>query len=259
MRFGTPVSSLEDMKKYVPAAFATAPRSTVSSSYAHINTATVMQKLFDNGFVVARAQQKNTRTEERRQFTRHLIAFRKAEQPMIVGDYVPEFVLVNAHDATTAYNLYFGIFRVLCANGLVVGSKWGGISVPHRGDVAQLVLNETFKLIDQQGALFGKIDHMKARGMGEEESSAFAKKAMEIRYGEQQPFPFLELLKVRRTGDESNSLWTIYNRIQENLMKGGQEGRAASGRRVTTRAIERVTKDVIYNRKLWDAAEAYIT
>lgn len=258
MRFNAPVAGdLELIRQHVPSAFSETARPTVSSSYAHINTAKVIEKMFAAGFTIARAQQKKTRTEERRQFTRHLIAFR---QPGVlrVDDFVPEFVLINAHDGTTAYNLYFGIFRVICANGMVVGSKWGGISIAHRGDVAEAVLRETFKLIEGQMALFEKIDVMKARGLAEEEQRDFAKKAMEIRYKDNQPFPFLELLKPRRGEDDSNSLWLTLNRIQENLMKGGQEGKSTTGRRVTTRPIERVTKDVIYNRRLWDVAESYL-
>lgn len=258
MRFDKPVMDMEYLRKFIPAAFANSPRPTVSSSFAHINTATVVQKMLDNGFVVARAQQKNTRTEERRQFTRHLIAFRKGGQQLVVGDYIPEFVLVNAHDGTTAYNLYFGIFRVLCANGLVVGNKISAINIPHRGDVAQAVLDNTFKLVDGQEELFQHVERMRARELLEGEQHSFANKAMCIRYDSEHPFNHRDLLKARREQDAHNNLWSVLNRIQENLMKGGQEGKATSGRKITTRPIERVTKDVIYNRKLWDVAESYL-
>lgn len=258
MRFNTPVAGdLDLIRKYVPSAFAESARPTVSSSYVLIKTVDVIQKMFDAGFTIARAQQKSTRTEERRMFTRHLIAFRQPGA-LTVGDYIPEFVLVNAHDGTAAYHIFYGIFRVLCANGMVVGSRWGGISVPHKGDVAQRVLDETFKLIEGQKVLFDTIDMMRKKDMPEELQMDFAGKAMQIRYDDARPFAAEQLLNIRRQDDAARNLWTVLNRIQENLMKGGQEGHSASGRRVTTRAIERVTKDVIYNRKLWDLAESYL-
>lgn len=258
MRFSNPVAGdLDLIRKYVPSAFSEKARPTVSSSYTHINTEKVITKMFEAGFTIARAQQKKTRTAERSLFTRHLIAFRQPGA-LVPGEYIPEFVLINAHDGTTAYNLYFGIFRVICANGLVVGNKISAISIPHRGDVAQAVLDSTFKLIDGQKELFLHIDKMSAREMEEQEAREFAKKAMNIRYGEEHPFDPYLLLARRRVEDAHDNLWRVLNVIQENLMRGGQEGVATSGRKITTRPIERVTKDVMYNRKLWDLAESYL-
>lgn len=55
MRFERSVADLEYLKKYVPAVFAAAPRPTVSSQFAHINTATVIAKMLDSGFIIASA------------------------------------------------------------------------------------------------------------------------------------------------------------------------------------------------------------
>lgn len=96
MRFDKPVMDMEYLRKFIPAAFANSPRPTVSSSFAHINTATVVQKMLNNGFVVARAQQKNTRTEERRQFTRRRIGQAQVAEQRAQG--------VVAFDNSLCYN-----------------------------------------------------------------------------------------------------------------------------------------------------------
>jgi hypothetical protein len=43
--------------------------------------------------------------------------------------------------------------------------------------------------------------------------------------------------------------------VQENLIKGGQGGRASTGRRLTTRPVTGVQQDVKLNRALWQLAE----
>lgn len=64
-----------------------------------------------------------------------------------------------------------------------------------------------------------------------------------------------QLLAPRRCQDESGDLWTTYQRIQENLIKGGLNGRAAKGGRTHTRAIKGIDGDVRLNRALWVMAE----
>ena len=53
------------------------------------------------------------------------------------------------------------------------------------------------------------------------------------------------------------NLWRVFNRTQENLLKGGLTGRSASGRHTRTRAIKSVTEDVRLNRALWQLTEHF--
>lgn len=64
-----------------------------------------------------------------------------------------------------------------------------------------------------------------------------------------------QLLAPRRWQDESDDLWTTYQRIQENLIKGSLNGRSAQGKHARTRAISGIDGDVKLNRALWVMAE----
>lgn len=64
-----------------------------------------------------------------------------------------------------------------------------------------------------------------------------------------------QILAPRRRQDESDDLWTTYQRIQENLLKGGLSGRTAQGKRTHTRAVNGIDGDVKLNRALWVMAE----
>lgn len=46
-----------------------------------------------------------------------------------------------------------------------------------------------------------------------------------------------------------------YQRIQENLIKGGLSGRTSKGKRAHTRAVKSIDGDVKLNRALWVMAE----
>jgi len=64
-----------------------------------------------------------------------------------------------------------------------------------------------------------------------------------------------QILSARRWKDESGDLWTTYQRIQENLIKGGLPGRTTQGKRAHTRAIKGIDGDVKLNRALRVTAE----
>ena len=259
MRSDSPIA-FSDIAKIAPAIFAEKPSQNVSPQFVHIRTADVVRALYDAGFAASRVQQKKARTVEAMATTRHLLCFRKAESftELKVDSYIPEVVIVTAHDGTTAYRLLGGMYRVICANGLIVGSTVYGINVAHKGDVARGVVEASLKIVDSMAEMEDVVARMRSHALAYERAMGFAEHAMDIRYGDERPFQASELLVTRRLEDKGHDLWTTYNVVQENLMKGGQEGLTATGRRSTSRAINRVTKDVIYNQKLWDLAVEYM-
>jgi len=89
---------------------------------------------------------------------------------------------------------------------------------------------------------------------------ALAQAALTYRFGEDhQPVTAPQILSLRRWQDESNDLWTTYQRIQENLIKGGLSGRSAKGGRTHTRAVRGIDGDVKLNRALWVMAEVMLS
>lgn len=83
--------------------------------------------------------------------------------------------------------------------------------------------------------------------------------ALAYRYEPQDgpaPVTASQLLTPRRREDRSSDLWTTFNRVQENTIKGGLTGRNKQGRRTTTRAVNGIDQDVKLNRALWVLAQA---
>ena len=60
---------------------------------------------------------------------------------------------------------------------------------------------------------------------------------------------------VRRHEDDRGDLWTTFNRLQENTVRGGIEGLSRSGRAATSRPLSDISRSVDYNAQLWQLAE----
>jgi hypothetical protein len=88
----------------VPAAFAETPDVTrTSRHYQFISTARVIDALLEAGFEPTRAQQARSRSGSSASHARHMIRFSYVKNALSLIDAVPELILINSHDATSAY------------------------------------------------------------------------------------------------------------------------------------------------------------
>ena len=62
----------------------------------------------------------------------------------------------------------------------------------------------------------------------------------------------------RRFDDRRPDLWSVFNRTQENLVRGGLETRSANGRRMRTREVRGISENVQLNRALWTLANEMV-
>lgn len=150
-----------------------------------------------------------------------------------------------------------GIFRVVCTNGLIVSrGAFPAVCVAHRGDVVDAVIAGALEMSERFELLAGQVERMEQRQLEPSEQIAFAQRALAVRYPEMaecgmQPS---QLLTCRRVEDTGNTLWSVLNRCQESLLRGGLSRRAASGRLTRTRRISSIREDVRINGRLWDLA-----
>lgn len=85
-----------------------------------------------------------------------------------------------------------------------------------------------------------------------------ANSALALKYDDpakSTPVTESQLLAPRRWDDRKNDLWAVFNRVQENLVKGGLNGRTANGRNQRTRPVQGIDQNLRLNRALWLLAE----
>lgn len=249
----------EQLRRIAPSIFAEAAHESRSARYTYIPTIDVVSALRREGFEPFMVAQSRARDVSRREFTRHMLRLRHAGAVVSkVGDEIPEVVLINSHDGTSSYQMVAGLFRLICTNGLMVGSSMDEIRVHHTGDVVGRVIEGAYTVVEEFGRVQAQADSMKAIALTDGEQRAFGQAALVAKYGEQPAYPVTvdQVLQPRRSDDNGADLWRVFNRTQENLVRGGLRSRSATGRRQRTREVAGITQNVQLNRALWTLAEA---
>jgi hypothetical protein len=255
LRADRPLSD-DQIRAVAPSIFADEPHGSRSHRYAYIPTATVLSKLRTEGFQPFMVCQTRVRNEDRREFTKHLIRLRHANQ--IKGAEANEVILINSHDGTSSYQMLAGLFRFVCHNGLVCGETTADIRVPHKGDVTGQVIEGAYEVLDGFERVQESREAMRAITLDEGEAEVFARSALMLKYDDPaRPAPVTErqVLEPRRFDDRRPDLWSVFNRVQENMVKGGLSARSANGRRQQTRAVQGIDQNLRLNRALWMLAD----
>lgn len=260
-----PVLTDDQIRRAAPSVFAEEAHESRGARYGFIPTAQVLQGLRNEGFQVVKAAQTRCRDEGKAAFTKHLLRLRHpdASNLVAVGDEIPEIVLVNSHDGTSSYQLSAGWFRLVCLNGLVVASSQiDDVKVRHSGNVVDNVIEGSCRVIENLKQIAPVVDSYRGIQLDRHEQHALARAAIELRWGSDPetgnslaPVSTDQLIRPRREADRNADLWTTFNVVQENLLKGGISGRNAFGRRTSTRAVAGVDANVRLNKALWTLTE----
>lgn len=268
--------SNSELYAVAPSIFASEPWAGVSSRYEFIPTVSVIEQMRKEGFIPTQAQQSLCRSSGKRGYQKHMLRFTLSadlEQLALLSakyhsfippEEQPEFgqvTLVNAHDRSSSYQLDAGLYRLACSNGLMVSAGVvESVHVRHSGHIVQDVLQGTQQIVAALPKVFERVARMKAVRLSDKQQSEFATTAAKLRWSnEEHGLPIVpeRLLNARRFSDQQPDLWSTFNRVQENLLRGGIKGRATTGRRMTTRGIKSVNADIHLNRSLWALAEQY--
>jgi hypothetical protein len=222
----------------------------------------VLRGLRKEGFEPFMVAQGASRVEGKAEFTKHMIRMRHAGQVQTRPE-ANEIILINSHDGASSYQMLAGMFRFVCCNGLVVGEVVEDIRIPHKGNIQGEVIEGAFRVLDEFEAVNELTEAMKALQLQPPEEIAFATAALALRFGSAASKPAAtarashaeQLIEARRPEDIGHSLWTTFQRVQENVIRGGQPGRSAQGRRLQTRPVGSIDRGVSLNRALWMLAE----
>lgn len=245
-----------------PSVFAEEAHGSRSDRYAYIPTSDILVGLRQQGFEVFSAAQARCRSEDRREHTKHLLRLRHvgdAGRALALNDSLTEICLLNSHDGTSSYQMFAGVFRLACTNGLMVcDSTVGAIKVPHTGKVQDRVISGAFEILDGCTRIVESQETMRSLTLNQDEQQLFARAALTLRYDDKTksvPIQAEQLLRPRRMADKTADLWTTFNVVQENVMKGGVPARTARNQRTITREITGIDQNVKINKALWMLAD----
>lgn len=257
------VLNLETLKQNAPSIFSEDKYQHMSKKYQYISTIKIVEGLMDEGFMPTKAQQSLCRTENKKAHTKHMIRFRhKDVQPTEQGLF-PELVLINSHDGSSSYRLLSGIYRFICSNGLIAGNTYNEIRVRHQGNIMGQVIEGTYEVIENSNKMLHVAKEMESIKLDAKEMNFYAEAAHNIRFEDPESSKGIDptrLLSPRRSSERNkNDLFTVFNVVQENIIKGGIRGykldRSGYRKLTTTRAIKGIDQDTYLNRALWTLTE----
>lgn len=269
-----PFMSKDDIRAKAPYIFADAPTNpNVSKRYTFANTETIIDDLAKLGWgVVDCKQQRANKRSNIRSF--HMVAFqnkdifitKEDENGNEVVDSFPRIILTNSHDGFNSFKFMVGMFRLVCSNGLVIATEsFANIAIRHSNYTFDELRETVTKAIASVSDNISVMNEMEKTELTETQKNELAVQALRIRNGVKEDEKFAvedwqvdDILEPTRPEDEGNDLWTVFNLLQEKIIKGDfTMNSPTNGRKRKARAIKGVARDIEINQQFFLAASAY--
>ena len=178
----------------------------------------------------------------------------------------PRIIVSNSHDGFHSFKFMCGLYRLVCSNGLVLAdAEFTAFSIRHINyDFGELqkIVAQSIELTRTKVAV---INDMQTTRLSVEQRQALAVKAIAIRKGlnwenlkvDNQDID--DILEPTRAEDEGDNLWSVFNILQEKVIKGDFVlGKTKTGKRRKARPITGAAKDIDVNQALFLAASEYL-
>lgn len=251
----------DQMRERLPAIFAAEAHDSRSDRYTYIPTIEILRALAAEGFKPTFAVQSTPRNDDRVGYTKHLLRLRRFDGNPNKAE-VPEVIGVNSHGGESGFQLFGGIFRSICLNGMVCGETFEEVRVRHSGSTVDDVIEGTYRVVSRFDAILAEVEAMKGTKLSRDEQYSLAESVALLRLDAPTDTPLPidpeDFNKARRPEDEGNDLWRTFNRLQENAVRGGLVGTMVTedrrARQITTRPVEGIDGNLRLNREIWTRA-----
>lgn len=264
----------EEIAKLAPAVFTDMKHNELSDRYETVNTLDAMDALRSYGYVPVQATQKRTMRGEDTAYAEHMVAF--AHKWNLLDTDRPEIIIYNSHNGKSSMKMFAGFYRGICSNGLVAGEGFEArmrhlkASIADVGDMLEDVAAKLPEMADN-------MKRMKSIRLSNHQAVDFAYNTTSLRW-EMQPdridpettrgvfanvYTAQSMLRTRRWGDDGMDLWSVMNRTQETLIRGGATvqsytDRTPYGTYRRTRPVGSVQESIRINRGIWDMTTNYM-
>lgn len=264
----------DEIRQRCPLVFATSPtNSKVSEKYTVANTYTVIQDMEKLGWKVVRAAQRRATKKSSGRFSYHMVALQnpdiKITKQVDGGEEIvecfPQIILTNSHDGLSCFQFRVGLYRCICSNGLVISdAELSEFKIRHIYYSFENLRAVVGRILEALPSKVERMSQMSNVLLSEDQKLDFAKKALSIRKGVKEEElqadeeTYKDLLTPVRKEDEGDSLWNVYNVLQEKIVKGGyttaEEGKKARKVRKVTSFI----KELDFSRRIDEVAQSYL-
>lgn len=252
--------------QYAPAALALEPRPGLSDKYVFLPTREVLTALAQEGWVAVDCKQTCSKRGGFNPSGKHQVWLAEAERIESYYSYaqeMPRIILTNSHDGQSKYTMRAGLFVQACSNGIEVSDGLvQAVSIRHYRHTLEEVVQtaqafrENAELIGEHVANFKKLELSPAAAV------EFARRAIELRFSADSNavVAIEDMLAIQRPEDAGNSLWRVFNRVQEKTLKGNfpiYHRTKYDWSERKARPIKSIDESTRLNTALWALAEQF--
>jgi hypothetical protein len=116
------------------------------------------------------------------------------------------------------------------------------------------VVEGVHAVLDQAPWVTEAVRAWQAIELNPDEQMAYAEEAHTLRFADANG-EVRQLLHARRPADDGPTLWKIFQRVQENVVRGGSSAIGNRRQQVTTREVRGIDGNIQLNRALWSLTE----
>jgi len=253
----TPMT-LQQAIQLAPSIGATRADINPANTYQFISTRETLEQVIDNGWTIVGASAAGKALSAQHRVT----LVRNEDLENVNGEGLLRMELFNSHNKTKRFMTAIAYFKWACSNGLIAAyGPAESIRTKHRFSDSRLeaIMTKIQEASQYYPQILGMIESFKQRRLSDVEQMDYAKYAILGRYLYRQNPPKVlgdiekmaqRLLTVRREEDNGDTAWQVYNRVQENVVRG-IEG--------ITRPLRGYDDHIRVNRLLWKGTELALT
>lgn len=263
----------DQVRAKAPAVYAHDYAEDLSNKYGNFNSSQAIEVMNDYGYGVTQAAQVMGRTTTANLHGQHLMAFAKRHEVSAFTGEQPEIIFYNSHDGKSSMKLFAGVYRFICSNGIIAGDGFDQRMVHYKSNLDSFedLLKYTANSLEDIAQLTHNMKNITPEPLAIQN---FATKALDLRYDSATinkdvrtrnaytDRTIHQVLSPSRPEDVVNDAWTVFNRVQESIVRGGfavlgerkRHGRKFDGYK-EAKALSSIKESVAVNRKLWDIAQ----
>jgi hypothetical protein len=173
---------------------------------------------------------------------------------------MPELLLTNSHNGASQLKFLAGVFRFMCMNGLILLTALSGsLKARHIGQGLEDEIVEVVREhAGQVEIVMSSVEKMRSTEVSLAEQMVLAQAAAELKFGEDLSKVVIDIrdfLRAHRSEDKKNDLWTVFNAVQENLIRGGVSGYNVETKRAfTTKPVRNIDMNLKLNQGIFEKA-----
>jgi hypothetical protein len=209
----------------------------------YIPTLDVIEKLQDEGWRISGVNEQRGKS---RKITNNYVQMQHPDFAIKNNrgkdEALASLTITNSCNGAQPMKLDLGVYRQVCSNGAIAFEQAADSEIIKHIQINYNNLDQFISNISRKtSTVVNEFEKLKHTNLSVADMRRLANEAAKLKYNNLDDIDIDDLLSINRIEDEGNDLWTVFNRIQENL----------------TADVSNLNEDIRLNKQLFSLANQY--